>query len=130
MNAKTKDRLAIRKAARQARRSITTRTPGDVIVNPPASESVVEVVPATTGKTNSYDDPIADVSEIRDLCMGLVDRSHLTYAGIKERGGACASTLTKWAHKETRRPQLATLVRTLRVLDHDIAIIQKKWNPT
>lgn len=130
MNAKVKDRLATRKAERKARRSTSVRTPGDVVVAPPTEESVVEVVPSTGTKISSYDDPIADVSEIRDLCMGLVDRSPLTYAGIKERGGACASTLTKWAHKETRRPQLATLVRTLRVLDHDIAIIPKKWNPT
>lgn len=102
---------------------------GEAMIVPAEGQSLSEQeVAALAKKRDPYDDPIADVSELRDITIGLMDRKRMSYQMIKERGGASPSTLTKWAHKETKRPHLATLVRTLRTMDHDLRIVPKKWN--
>jgi phosphoglycolate phosphatase-like HAD superfamily hydrolase len=70
--------------------------------------------------------PTCDVSDIRDDVMSLIKNSRLTFKQVEGAGGPAAGTLSKWAAKETERPQLNTIRAALRAVGHDLGIIERK----
>lgn len=72
--------------------------------------------------------PKVSIEDLRDETMAIVRESGLTYGEIQARFGASGGTLTKWAHKETLRPQLNTIRGTLRACGYDLVIAHRGQN--
>lgn len=69
--------------------------------------------------------PKVSIEDLRDETMSIVRNSGLSYEEIHARFGASGSTLTKWSHRETLRPQLNTIRGTLRACGYDLVIAER-----
>lgn len=67
-------------------------------------------------------EPLADLEDIRDDCIGIALETKMSFKDIHSKGGPTPQTSAKWLYRETRFPQLATIRAMLRACDYDITI--------
>lgn len=108
-----------KQAERKARRAKAESqgAQGDVIVAP----IKVEGTPAKRDPK----EPLVSVDDLRDEVVGAIQRSGMTYAMIKAWGGPTSSTLSKWQHRETKKPRLDTMRAAAQAVGYDIYVLPK-----
>jgi hypothetical protein len=67
-------------------------------------------------------EPIAELEDIRDDCIGIALETKMSFKQIHENGGPTPQTQSKWLYRETRFPQLATIRAMLRACDYDLTV--------
>lgn len=70
-------------------------------------------------------EPIAELEDLRDDCIGIALESRMTFKDIHERGGPTSQTISKWLYRETKFPQLATVRAILRACDYDLTVTKR-----
>jgi hypothetical protein len=65
------------------------------------------------------------IENLRDDSIGVFVNSKMTYEQAHEAGGPTPATIGKWVRRETRTPQLATIMMLLQACDHDLYIAPK-----
>lgn len=76
-------------------------------------------------KTALKREPLTDLEDIRDDCVAVVINSGQSFKRVHENGGPTPQTISKWLHKETMFPQLATVRAMLNACGHEITIAPK-----
>ena len=67
-------------------------------------------------------EPIAELEDLRDECIGIALETKRSFKDIHEKGGPTPQTIAKWFYRETRFPQLATVRAILRACDYDLVV--------
>jgi hypothetical protein len=67
-------------------------------------------------------EPLADLEDLRDDCIGIALETKMSFKDIHEKGGPTPQTSAKWLYRETRFPQLATIRAMLRACDYDLSV--------
>lgn len=67
-------------------------------------------------------EPLTDLEDLRDDCIGIALETKMTFKDIHEKGGPTPQTSAKWLYRETRFPQLATIRAMLRACDYDLTV--------
>lgn len=70
-------------------------------------------------------EPIASLEDLRDDCVAVVINSGQSFKRVHENGGPTPQTTSKWLHRETQFPQLATVRAMLNACGHEITIAPK-----
>ncbi len=76
-------------------------------------------------KSKNVREPIAELEDLRDDCIGIALESRMSFKDIHARGGPTPSTIGKWLYRETRFPQLATVRAVLRACDYDLSVSRR-----
>lgn len=79
---------------------------------------------ARTAKKFSRE-PIAELEDLRDDCIGIALETKMSFKDIHEKGGPTSQTISKWLYRETRFPQLATVRAILRACDYDLVVSKR-----
>lgn len=73
-------------------------------------------------KSSLRREPIAELEDLRDECIGIALETKRSFKDIHERGGPTPQTIGKWLYRETRFPQLATVRAILRACEYDLVV--------
>lgn len=79
-------------------------------------------------KTPIKRQPLASLEDIRDDCVAVVINSGQSFKRVHENGGPTPQTTSKWLHKETMFPQLATVRAMLNACGHELTIAPQGSN--
>lgn len=73
-------------------------------------------------KTPMKREPLTSLEDIRDDCVAVVINSGQSFKRVHENGGPTPQTTSKWLHRETMFPQLATVRAMLNACGHELTI--------